>query len=428
MKFDLKNLPQSEIEIKVELDSSEWGEFVGEATKELSNGLRVNGFRPGHVPKDIAEKEIGQGKILEKAADLAVKKTYVRIILEKNVEAIGRPEIQVLKAAPDNPFEFRARVAVMPEVKLADYQKIAKSERQKSRGEIKGEVEEVEQALDWLQKSRTKYATVDRQAQKGDRVEIDFAAKHNDQLIPGGQNENHSLILGEGHLVPGFEDNLLGMKENEEKRFSLLFPEDFQPKDLAGALVDFEVKMKLVQEGQRPELNDEFACSLGNFKDLAALKSSICEGLAEEKYLKEKEIWRAKVLETIVQKSAMEIPVILADLELEKMMQELKTSLAQLGLDFIRYLEQIKKTEPELKKEWLNKAKERVAGALVLRAIADQKKIELSEPEIEAEMNQISSRYPSSESIQGQIDAEQLKEYTEGRLKNEKVFQLLENL
>lgn len=426
MKTDIKNLPQSEIEILFELDPSEWGEFVDEARKELSNNLKINGFRPGHAPKELAEKEIGLGKILEKAADLAVKKTYVDLIMGKNIEAIGAPNIQVLKIAPDNPFEFKAKVAVMPEVKIGDYQKIAKKTKPKKKEEIKVEEKEVAKALSWLQKSRTKFITTRRPAQKGDRVEINFTAKKDGQTIEGGESKNHPLILGEGHFVPGFEDNLCGLAEGAEKKFSLLFPEDFSAKELAGSLIDFEAKMNLVQEPQIPELSDEFIKSLGSFSDLSALKRSLEEGLIIEKEERAKEIWRAKTLQEIVRDSEMELPEILLKAELEKMLQEFKASLAEMGLALETYLQDIKKTLQELRQEWLPKAQERVRSALVLRQIARLEKIEVSPSEVEEEINRILTRYSDLESVRQQIDTEELAEYTKGRLRNEKVFQFLE--
>jgi len=428
MKVDITNLPQSQIEMKIELDPNEWGEFINEARKELSNNLKVDGFRPGHAPKDVVEREIGLGKILERAADMAVKKTYINYISEKKIEAIGQPEIQVLKSAPDNPFEFKVRVAVLPQVKLCDWRAIAQAAQKEKPKEINVEEKEISEALGWLQKSRTKYTTVSRAAKMGDRVEIDFVAKKNGQTIEGGVSKNHPIILGEGHFVPGFEDNLLALKEDEEKNFSLVFPGDFQNKDLADQQIDFEVKMILVQEAQTPELGDDFAKSLGSFGNLAALEKSIQEGLAKEKRLKAKDAWRAKVLEKIAGKSEIDLSSLLIDWELTKMLEELKENITQMGLDFDIYLKNIKKTTEELKKEWRPRAQERVRAALILQEIAKNEMVDVSTQEVENEINKILLNYPDVDSVKRQIDIERLKEYARGRLKNEKVFELLESL
>lgn len=428
MKVNITDFPQSEVEILFELDPIEWGEFINEARKELSNNLKIDGFRPGHAPKDVVEREIGWGKILERAADLAVKKTYINFITEKKIEAIGQPEIQVLKIAADNPFEFKVKVAVLPQVKLGDWRAVAKAAQKEKPKEINVEEKEINEALGWLQKSRTKYTTVSRAAKMGDRVEIDFVAKKNGQTIEGGISKNHPIILGEGHFVPGFEDNLLALKENDEKKFNLVFPGDFQNKDLADQQIDFEVKMILVQEAQTPELGDDFAKSLGAFTNLAALEKSIQEGLVKEKRLKAKDAWRAKVLENIAGKSEIDLPPILIDWELTKMLEELKENITQMGLDFDIYLKNIKKTTEELKKEWRPRAQERVRAALILQEIAKNEMVDVSTQEIDNEINKILLNYPDAESVKKQIDIERLKEYTKGRLKNEKVFELLESL
>ncbi len=428
MKTDIKKLPQSEIEINFELDPTEWGKFIDEAVHHLSHEVKIEGFRSGHVPRQILEQRVGLGKILEQAADLAVRETWRNFISDKKNEVIGAPEIQILKAAAGNPFEFKAKTAVMPEVKIGDYQKIAKKTKPQKKKEIKVEEKEITDTLDWLQKSRTKYTGVNRPAQKGDRMEIDFKAKESGQIIDGGESKNHPLILGEGKFVPGFEENLEGMKENEEKKFTLSFPSDFKLKDLAGKTLDFEVKINLVQEPQPPELNDDFVKSLGAFKDLAALKESIREGLSMEKERQAREVWRLKVLEEITKDFRAELPEILIKVEREKMVQEFEASLAEMGLEMETYLKNIKKTLDDIKEEWLPKAKERVRAALILREIARLEKIDVSASEVEEEVNRILARYPDIEKVKSQIDIEQLAEYTKGRLKNEKVFQFLENL
>lgn len=428
MKIEIKNLPKSEVEILIELDLAEWGKFVDEAIKELGKEVKIEGFRPGMAPKEMVEQKIGQGHILEVAADLAVRKTYSRVLEEKNIDAIGRPEVRVLKVAKDNPFEFKITTAILPPIKLADYKKIAKEDKPKTKDQIKIEEKEIEDSLAWLKKSRAKYATVARPAQKGDRVEIDFVAKQEGQVIENGESKNHPLLIGEGKFVPGFEDQLIGLMENESKNFSLVFPEDFAAKALAGKLVDFEAKMNLVQEPQMPEMNDEFARSLGKFDNLEALKNNIRDGIAMEKEQKEKEIWRAKVLQTIVKKSSMELPEILIQAELDKMIEEFKSNLTQMGLAYEEYLKNLKKTEEEMKKEWLPKAKERAEAGLILRQISELENLQVSAEEAEEEVNRMIKHYPDWDAVKAQIDMAQLLEYTKGRLKNEKVFSFLENL
>ncbi|MFH0852694.1 MAG: trigger factor [bacterium] len=426
MKVEITKLPKSEIELKVEVPSEEWQEFINEAAKELSRDLKIEGFRPGHAPSKMVEERIGLDKILEKATDLCVKKCYVEAILDDNIQAIGRPEISVTKIAKDNPFEFKARLAVLPEVKLPDYKKIAR-DAAKDKKEISISEEEINKSLEWLQRSRTKYSTVARPAQAGDRAEVDFEGECEGEKLPELCSKNHPAVLGRGYFMPGFEENLLGMKEGEEKQFSLLLREDFEPKRLAGKMIDFRAKMNLVQESKLPELNDAFAQGIGSFKDLAALQASVKDGVLAEKKEQERDRWRTKLIEEIAKKSNMEIPEIMVEGEVHRMLDELKAKISQVGLTYEQYLERFKKTEQILHEEFEKIAGEKVRAYLTLKEIAMQEKIEVSEEEVTKEVDQALRHFAGQEQAEKNIDLEQLKEYSKDVLKNRKVFEILEN-
>jgi len=293
---------------------------------------------------------------------------------------------------------------------------------------LKIAADEIGKSLDWLRQSRAKFVTVSRASQEGDRVEVDFSVTKDGQPIKGGQSQNHPLVLGEKKFIPGFEDNLAGLKEGEEKKFSLVFPADYSQKDLAGQLADFDVKIKLVQARELPELNDEFAYSLGKFTDLAQLRQSVSDGSVEEKKLKAKDAWRAKVLEKISQKIRVDLPEVLVKTEQERMLKELELSLEQMGLSLADYLKNIKKSENDLRTEWLPKARERVLGALTLEAIARQENLAVSDSEAEEETNRFLARFSDAVRAEEQIDKKHLIEYHRGRLRNEKVFEFLESL
>lgn len=428
MKKTIKKLPKSMIEIEVEIPPSDWEIFLDEAARELSGGLKVAGFRPGNMPRNIVEREIGPGRILERGAELAARKTYVKIVLEDKIEAIGSPKITILKMAQGNPLVFKAEAVVMPEVDLADYKKIAQKYKPKKKEEIKVEEKEINDSLEWLQKSRAKYITMARGAKLGDRVEIDFETSVDNVKIDKGESKNHPLILGKSRFIKGFDDNLIGLKEGEEKKFSLMFPEDYHQKSLAGKLADFKVKMNLVQEQELPELNDEFAKGLGGFENLGKLKENMREGILTEKETEEKRAWQEKIISGIAEKSSMDLPDLLIESETEKMLEEMKINVSNAGLPWDKYLEQAGKTEQALKKELRVSAEKRVKGALILREIAKQEKIEIADDELEKEMNVILSQFPDPETAKKQIDIEQLKSYTYETIKNRKAFELLGNL
>jgi trigger factor len=306
-------------------------------------------------------------------------------------------------------------------VQLADYRDI-----KVRKNKPKVEKAEIDKSLDYLRKSRAKIITVNRPAEKGNRVEIDFEIRHGGVKIENGTSKNHPLILGEGRFLPGFEKELEGMSAGEEKNFSLKAPKDWPNKRVAEKNLDFKVKMNLVQERQIPELNDEFAKSLGNFASLEMLKENVSGGLLEEKQTKENQRIRIELIEKVAENSQIEIPESLIAEESDKMINEFKFSITGFGLDFDKYLEEIKKTIPELKKEWEKQAEKRVRIAICLKAIAEKEKIEISDEEVESKINEELKNYPNTEEVRKNIDLRVLRVYTGEVLRNEKVLGLLE--
>lgn len=430
MKTSFKNLPKSEVELEIELPAEEFGNFLKKAIFNLGREIKIKGFRQGRVPSEIVEKKIGKDKILVVAADLAIKESYIKAILENNLEVISQPEFEILKmpvphqtedsgaGAQGNPFSFRAKFFVLPQVKLTDYKKIAAGCQKK---EISVKDKEVEEALLWLQRSRAKFTLKTAPCQENDWVEIEYFSSQ----IEGGKKINDAFVFGQSGFVQGFEENLAGMKGGEEKEFSVNFPENYFRKDLAGKKMDFKVMMKSVQNMEVPEINDEFAKNTGNFATLEALEKSVKEGINWEKEKEESQRLRQEVLDKIAGKSEVDIPDILAEREREKMLENLKQEVSQnLGISFIDYLARIKKSEPDLAVQLLGEARQRIKRHLVLREIPKKENIIPTEEEIKEESVKILRTLPENQ----KLDPEQLKNYTEEVLKNEKTFQFLENL
>jgi len=417
MKVEIVKLSKSEIELKIEVPVQEWQEFLDEAAKELSKELKIEGFRPGYAPLKLVEEKIGTAKILEEAAEHCIQKCYVKAILENNIEAISQPEVSVLKLTKNDPFEFKAKVAVMPEIKLPDYKKIAaKVERKK----ITVEEKEVTEALSFIQKSRAKLTLKLGPCEIGDWVEIEYSSPQ----IENNKKIEDAFVLGEGKMLPGFEENLEGLAENEEKKFFLAFPKDHFSKELVGKEVEFQVKLKSVKKLELPEITDEFAKGVGNFSDLAGLEKSLREGISLEKENEESQRVRNLILEKIAQNSEIQIPGVLIAKEQNRMWQDLKQNLSQkFGTTMEGYLTRIKKTEKEVMDSFLTEAAKRIKNSLVLKEVSKKEDIKVSEEEVKTEMQKILIKYTDLK----KLDPEQLKSYTEEVLKNEKTFKLLES-
>lgn len=419
MKTEITKLPKSEVELKIEVPVSEWQEFLDEAAKELSKGLKIQGFRPGFAPFKLVEEKIGIAKILEEAAEHCVQKYYVKAVLDNNIEAIGQPEISVLKLAKDNPFEFKARVATMPQVNLPDYKKTASEIK---RNKVLVEDREIEETLSWIRKSRAKFSPKSGPCKIGDWIEIEYSSFQ----IENGKKIDDAFILGEGRLIPGFEEKLDGMEGGQEKEFSLTFPKSHLQKDLAGKEISFKIKLKSVQNVELPEVNDGFAKEAGNFENVAGLKNSIKQGILTEKEAAESQRVRQNILERIAEKSKIEMPEILIRNVKNQMLGDLKRDISQkLGITLEDYLGKINKTEKELLDSFSSEAEKRVKNSLVLQEISKKEKVEVSGAEIEEETNKILKNIPAEKAKE--LDPEKLKNYTRDVLMSEKTFKFLES-
>ncbi len=428
MEFKTDFLPKSKIALTINLDNSDLSPFESRALEELGKGLKINGFRPGKIPDKILKENLSALEIYEKAAVFAVQEIYPEIIKKEEIKAIGYPNITITKIIPGQEVEFKAEVDIFPELELPDYKALAK-EMKNDKKEISVTEKEKTDALAWLQNSYAKFKKTNYPAKKGDLITIDFQIEpenKNDQKLLNWQDKNYSFILGEGKFLPGFEDNLVGAKEKEEKIFNLIIPQSWPQKDIQGKKIRAKVLMKEIKEKELPELNDSFAQSLGKFKNLEELKKSIEESLKTEKTEKEKERRRLALLEKIIQQTKGELPETLLSVEKEKMTEELKFSLESIQLPYEKYLEQIKKTEDELKKSFGETAKKRVFSSIILKEIAEKEKITVSEEEKEKKTQEILEQIPEAKEKE-KIDLEGIKQYASELVEHEKVFQLLEN-
>ena len=426
----IKKLPKSRVEFESVVPLSEWKIFLRLAAEEISQEIKIAGFRPGKAPRNLVEQKVGKATVFNNAAEKAVSKNYLEYIKKEKIEAIGNPEIKVLNAEEEKDFRYKAVVSVMPEIILDEgyVKSIKKINEEFAKKIVEVGKEEVDLELEKLAKSRVKLITVRREARKNDSVEIDFNVFMDGVPIENGQSQKHPLIIGKGVFIPGFEDKIVGMKEGEEKEFELDFPSDYHQKNLAGKEATFKVKMNLVQERQVPEINDEFARSLGDFENLDALEKSIRLGIKEEMEMKNKEKGRTDFLEKIMENVKTELPEILVSQETERMLEEFSHQIQAMGMDLENYLKKIKKDKEELKKDWQPQAKKRVISSLAIEKIACDQEIKIPAKEIEAEMNKTLSLYKNVKNIKKNIDMKKLYDYSQGVLENEAVFNYLEKL
>lgn len=422
MKNTIKDLPKSQKEINVEISVEEMEKYMNQALDKLAKNIKLDGFRAGKVPKDVAEKQLGDAAIFEEASQFAIQNSYMEIIKENKLNPLGQPKAEITKAAPGNSFEYKIIISVMPEVKLGEYKTVS------GKIEVKKiDDKTVEQEIKTLQKKKASYLTKDEAVEKGDRAEINFETRVGGVKIEGGESKNHPLTIGQGNFIPGFEDKIIGMKKDEEKEFDLVFPENYK-KDLAGKKASFKVKINLVQKVNLPEINDEFAKGLGKFENLENLKESIKKGMTIEEEGKAREKFRGELIDQVVEKTTVEIPEIMIELELDNMINEFKNNITQTGIEFDEYLKNVNTNLEKLKSEWQPMAEKRTKTGLVMREISLQEKIKISDDEIEKRVNETLKFYPNEEELRKNMDLEKFKDHMASVVMNEKVFEILEKV
>lgn len=422
MEVKIQDSSPPENEILVTCSPEEWEEYQKEVLKDLQEDADLEGFRKGNAPLDVIRKKVGEEAVQGKAAQLAVEESYTQALQQKDVDPLSQPKIQVQKMSQGGEFQYKARFAVEPEVKLGQYKGFEVEAETDSDQEISDE--EVQDSLQHLQKRRSNVEEVEREAEEGDRVEIDFTARHKDVKVEGGDSKNHPLVLGEGQFPEDFEEELVGMEKGDEDEFSINFPDDFSRSEFAGKKIDFEVKMKKVQSIDLPELNDEFAQSLGDFDNLEELKEQLREGIKEEKEDKQEEGIRQKLLNKAAENAEVEVSPLLVERELDSMMEQFNSEVQSMGLSMDDYLDQLGKDKEDLRENWKPSAKKRLQARFVLDKIAEKEDVTVDEDEIEQEAEQ-QMKNVNPQRAQEELDVEEMKAYTEKKLRDEKVLELL---
>ena len=409
MKSTFKKTKGSKIALEVVLEAGDFKPHYDHVLSEALKQINLKGFRPGAAPREIAMGAIDQEKVFEEAVNDAARHTLAGITESHEWVVIDRPMIEVVESSDvlkTGGLQFKVELTVFPEVDLADYKKIAKKINADKKEGIVSDAE-IEKAFKWVLKSRAPMIRVNRVAQNGDILEINIQTMHENKAVPGGNIEKDKFELGEGKFIPGFEEKVVGHKEGETIEFSLIAPKNYWQKEFQNKKLDFKVKINSVFEAKLPEVNDNFAKTLGAFKTIEDVKKNIAEGLKIEMAEREAEKRKIKMLDEIIKESKMDLPEIFITKTLDGLMEELKLQ-----------IEAAKENLDEARKNLMPAAEKRVAGNVVVHEIAKAEKLEPTKEEVEAE-----SKYHTSEA-RG-LDADRYYDYIYGIILNRKVFEFL---
>ncbi|MFA5358606.1 MAG: trigger factor [Patescibacteria group bacterium] len=423
MNISKKELSKAQIEFTIEVSPEETKPYLIKAAEIISTEKSIAGFRPGKAPYDVVKKEVGEMTIYQHAADNIIGKTLYEVLEKElpNTDVVGSPQINIEKMAPDNPLVYKAIITLLPEVTLDDYSKIKVAKK-----DVKIDSKEIETILTNLQNIHAKETVKLGPLEKGDKVNVNFDVFVDGVAIEGGSSKNFPLVIGEGRFIPGFEEQIVGMSQNENKEFELRFPEDYHAKNLAGKLAKFKVEVKETFKRELPELNNDFAKTLGGYQTIEDVRKGIEHNLLHEAEEKENQKQEIEMLDELIKIAKFsELPESMIHAEAHKMIHELEHSIEHQGLKFEDYLKHLKKTEQELEKEILPEAKKRVQTALIARKVADQNKLWATDEEIDKELEEIKKVYGQSPEVADNLSSPGYRRYLATSLTNRKVIEHL---
>jgi len=380
METSISKRTKAEIEILVKFKKEEFQKELEEAAKEVSKELKIPGFRSGKVPFDVLEKEVGREAIIAQAIDMIIPKALTEVFKKEKAEVIARPKIDIIS---NDPLEFKALAPIYPEVKVDGYEKV----KVKSK-EVKVDDKDIEEAIENMKKQLTTWKEILQPIKKGHKVELDFEGTDDGGApLEGTSSKNHPMIIGENMMVVGFEDNLIGMKTGEEKDFVVTFPKDYHKKTFQNKEVKFHVKINKVEEPESPEVNEEFTMKiLGKPMKVDEFREKIKEELATHKQSEGRKDIEQELLEKFLGVTKVDVSEILIEQEVEYMLEDMKHDMSHKGLKFENYLEHIKKTEEELRKELRQEGEKRIKIRFGLHEIMEKEEIKVSEEDIKNEM------------------------------------------
>ncbi|HEY4474736.1 MAG TPA: trigger factor [Candidatus Paceibacterota bacterium] len=421
MNHTLKKIDQNQTELVIELDRNDLKKYIEQVESEFGKSLQLDGFRKGKVPKDLIKKNLDAKQVLESALDLAMRDSLAKTTEKEKLDVLNASNLEIKENTPEK-LIYKVMLTLFPEIKIQDFSKLKVAKQ-----EIQVEQKDVDGTLETIKASRSILHDKEGTVENGDRVEVDFEVRHNGQILEGGISKNHPLTIGGKNFIPGFEDNLVGMKKDEERSFSLISPKDYYVKKIAGQKLDFTVRVINIKSVELPKVDDEFAKGLGKFQNLNQLMDSIKEGIIEEKKLKEKQRVRLEIINHIIKNSDILIPEILVNQQLDSMINNLDKDLHANGMELSLYLVQMGKTQDDLKKQWRDEAEKQVKIVMILHKIAKDNKISASQEEVEETLaTTVQSMVTKGEVDKMSLDLEGLRNNISSRIINDRVFDFLE--
>jgi len=373
-----------------EVSLEEFDNALDQAFRKVVKDVQVPGFRKGKIPRGIFEKRFGVEALYQDAVDIVLPGAYTKAIDETEIFPIDQPEVDIEQIEKGKELIFTAEVEVKPEVTLGEYKGLEVEEET-----IEVTDEDVDSEINKLREQHAELVVKeDGEVEEGDTVVIDFEGFADGEHFEGGKGENHSLEIGSGQFIPGFEEKLVGKSSGEDTEIDITFPEEYHAEDLAGKDATFKVKIHEIKAKELPELDDEFAKDIDDeVETLDALKEKKKEELLEQRTQAADTAKREALIEQASENIEVDIPEVMVENELDQMFQEFQQRLQMQGMTMEMYSQFSGQDEDALKEQMKDDAEKRVKTSLTLEAIADEENVEVTEADINEELEKMASMY-----------------------------------
>jgi trigger factor len=424
MSAKWEKLEKNQGVLTVEIDAQEVAEALDQAFKKVVTKVNVPGFRKGKVPRKLFESRFGVESLYQDALDILLPKAYGQAIEETGIDPVDRPEVDVDQMESGKNLIFKATVTVKPEVELGEYKGLAI--------EAKDFTVTDEKLNEELENVRGRQAELniveDGTVENGDTVVIDFEGFLGEEAFEGGKGENYPLEIGSNSFIPGFEEQLVGMKKEEERTITVNFPEEYHSEQLAGQEANFKVTVHEIKRKQLPELDDEFAKDVSEFETLDEYKADLRAKLEEKAKQEEESYKKDTVVEKATENATIDLPAVMIENEVEQMLKDFEQRLQMQGMNLELYSQFSGLDAAGLREQFKGDAEKRVRMNLTLEAIAKAENIEVSEEEVEAELNKMAELYNlKADDLKNRLQLQGNMEAVENDLKVRKAIDILVN-
>ena len=410
----------NEVKLNVTIEAEKFDEAIKKVYFKSAKYFNIPGFRKGKAPMNIVEKYYGKEIFYEDAFNEVVPEELEKAVEENKLQVVSRPDIEVTQIGKGQDLIFTAVFQTKPEAELGKYKGV-----EIKKIEYKVTDEDVEHELGHMQEHNSRLISVeDRPVEKGDIANINFEGFVDGVAFEGGKAENHDLEIGSNTFIPGFEDQIIGMKIDEEKDIQVKFPDEYFSKDLAGKDATFKVKVNEIKKKELPTLDDEFAKDVSEFDTLKELKESIKKKQQEQNDERAKYETQDAVIKAVCENVKVDIPSGMIETETENMVKDMEQRLSYQGLKLDQYLQMMGKTREEMQKEYEPQAIEAIKSRLAIEAVIKAEKIEVPDIDVEEKMKEMAKNY-GRENDEEFMKNENVRNYIKQGLESEKALEFL---